>query len=126
MSKMVTSSTLLEGNSIPSLAHMLAAGEPVAAQQPSACAWSPEKALAAAVLANALSDIRDHSGDPKRAAIIADELAWVRSEADDHLYAFRRLCELMNLDPQWVRAVVDRWHATGRRRRAPLSWRVAA
>jgi hypothetical protein len=126
MTKMETAAVLLEGNSVPGLAHMLAAGETVAAQQPVACVWSPEKALAAGVLASALVEIRDHSGDAKHAAIIAEELAWVRSDAADRLYAFRRVCELLNFDPQWVRDVVERWHAAGRRRRAPLSWRVAA
>ncbi|MBX3025792.1 hypothetical protein KF840_12870 [bacterium] len=126
MTKMVTSSILLEGNSIANLAHMLAGGEPVAAQQPAACVWSPEKSLAAAVLASALIEIRDHSGDPKRAALVAAELDWVRSDLVDHFYAFRHLCELLNLDPQWVRAAVERWHAAGRRRRAALSWRTAA
>jgi hypothetical protein len=126
MTTMETSATLLEGNSIASLGHMLAAGEPVAAQQAEACVWSAEKALAAAVLASALIEIRDHSGNAKRAAIVADELAWVRSDAVDHLYAFRRVCDLLNFDPQWVRDVVERWHAAGRHRRALLSWRVAA
>ena len=126
MTKMETSAVLLEGTSIPSLAHMLAAGEIVAAQQSGACAWSSEKSLAAAVLASALIEIRDHSGNGKRAPIIADELAWVRSDAVDHLYTFRRVCDLLDLEPQWVRDVVERWHAAGRRRRARLCWRVAA
>jgi hypothetical protein len=126
MTKMETSAVLLEANSIGSLAHMLAGGETLATQRPEACVWSPEKALAAAVLAGALIEIRDHSGNLKRAAAIADELAWVRSDAVDDLYAFRRLCELLNLDPQWVRGIVQRWHAAGRRGRAPLNWRAAA
>lgn len=123
---METSATLLEGNSIAALGHMLAAGEPVAGQQAEACVWSPEKALAAAVLASALIEIRDHSGNPKRAKVVAAELAWLRSDAADHLYAFRRVCELLNFDPQWVLAVAARWHAAARRRRARFTWRVAA
>lgn len=122
---METSAALLEGNSIAALGHMLAAGEPVAGQQAEACVWSPEKALAAAVLASALVEIRDHSGHPKRAARVLAELAWVRSDADDHLYTFRRTCELLNFDPLWVRAVAERWRAAARRRRARFTWRVA-
>ncbi|HSP99283.1 MAG TPA: hypothetical protein VL049_18845 [Candidatus Dormibacteraeota bacterium] len=126
MTKMATSATMLEGDSVAGLAHMLAGGEMVGAQRPAACVWSPEKSLAAAVLASALVEIRDHSGDPKHAAAVADELAWVRADTVDRLYTFRRLCELLNLEPQWVREVVERWHAAGRRRRALLSSRVAA
>lgn len=126
MTRMETSAVLLEGNSIPGLAHMLAAGEIVAAQRTEASTWSPEKSLAAAVLASALVEIRDHSGSAKRAAIVAGELAWVGSDAADRLYTFRRVCDLLDLDPQWVRGVVARWHAAGGRRRAQLCWRVAA
>lgn len=123
---METSSRVLETASIPTLAHLLAGGELLASQQPRACLWSAEKSLAAAVLAGALIEIRDHSGHPRRAAQVAEEMAWLRAEADDHLYTFRRLCELLNLDPQWVREVAERWHTENRRRRAPLNWRVAA
>lgn len=126
MTTMVTSSTLLDAGDLSGLAHLLAGGELVAAQRPAACVWTPEKSLAAAVLASALIEISDHSGSPKREAAVAAELAWVRGEAGDHLYAFRRVCELLNLDAQWVRGAVDRWHAAGRRRRAQLSWRAAA
>lgn len=126
MTNMETSSILLDGAGVPDLAHMLAAGEPVLGQAWEPCVWSPEKALAAAVLASAMIEIRDHAGDPKRAEAIAEELAWVRAEGDDYLYSFRRVCELLNLDAAWVRAVVDRWYAAGRRGRARLSWRAAA
>lgn len=126
MTTMATSSTLLDGASVPDLAHMLAAGEPALGQAWEPCVWSPEKALAAAVLASAMIDIRDHAGDPKRAAAIAEDLAWVRAEDVQYLYAFRRVCELLNLDVGWVRGIVERWHAAGRRGRARLSWRAAA
>jgi hypothetical protein len=123
---MVTSSVLLDGSSIASPAHRHAVGELVPEQRSMACVWSPEKSLAAAVLASALIEIRDHAGDPKRAAAVADELAWVRSDAVDRLHAFLRICELLNLDPQWVRGVVERWYAARGRRRALLSWRAVA
>ena len=64
---------------------LLAGGEIVPAQASSVCIWSPEKSLAAAVLATALTEIRDHYGDPKRCRRIADELAWIRSDANDRL-----------------------------------------
>lgn len=123
---MQTSSRMLETASIPTLAHMLAGGELLATQQPRACLWSAEKSLAAAVLAAALIEIRDHSGHPKRAALVAEDLAWIAADASDHPYTFLRLCELLDLDPQWVRGVADRWHAAARRGRAALNWRVAA
>ena len=105
---------------------LLAAGEILPAQLSSVCIWSPEKSLAAAVLATALTEIRDHQGNPKRWPRIAEELAWVRSDANDHLCSFLRICELLNLDPDWVRETVERWCEAGRRGRAPFVWRGAA
>ena len=126
MTTMQTSAILLEPSGLAGLAHMLAGGETLATQLPSASAWSAEKSLAAAVLASALIEIRDHSGHPKRAALVAEDLAWIAADASDHPYTFLRLCELLDLDPQWVRGVADRWHAAARRGRAALNWRVAA
>lgn len=123
---METSAVLLESRSIPSLAHMLAAGEILPAQQPAASAWTPEKSLAAAVLASALVEIRDHAGNPKRAALVAAELDWVHREDSDRLYAFRRVCDLLDLEASWVRAVVARWLAAGGGRRPLFTWRTAA
>jgi hypothetical protein len=105
---------------------LLAAGEIVPAQASSVCIWSPEKSLAAAVLATALTEIRDHYGNPGRCNAIADELAWIRSDANDRLYSFLRVCELLNVDPDWVRETVNRWCEAGRRGRARFTWRGAA
>lgn len=123
---MQTSSVVLGSDGVATLAHLLEGGAMLPVQQATACVWSPEKALAAAVLASALIEIRDHSGNPRHAVVVADEIAWVRSEAADHVHAFRRICELLGLEPAWVRAVVERWHAAGHRRRAKLTWRTAA
>ena len=52
---------------VPGLAvidHLMAGGEMVPAQLPSATNWSAEKKLAAAVLASALVEVRDHHGKP--------------------------------------------------------------
>ena len=105
--------------------HLLSGGEILPQQLPLSCFWSPEKTLAGAVLATALVEIRDHSDDPKRSRVVAEELAWIRSDANDRLYSFLRICELLNLDPEWVRAIAVRWHEAGRRLRPHLMWRAA-
>jgi hypothetical protein len=107
------------------IAHLQATGEIVPAQTPSISDWSPEKSLAAAMLASGLIEIRDHLHNPSHRRLVAEDLEWVRSEAKDHLYSFERVCELLALDAAWVRAVVDRWCRAPRRRRI-ASWRSAA
>jgi len=107
------------------LEHLQAAGEIVPAQMASRSDWSPEKSLAAAILASALIEIRDHSRNPSHRRLVGKELEWVASEANDYLYSFERICELLDLESAWVRAVVERWHTVSERRRTAC-WRKAA
>lgn len=112
-------------DSILHLGHLLSCGEIVPLQLPLSSFWSPEKALAGAVLATALVEIRDHSDDPKRIRVVTEELAWIRSDANDRLYSFLRICELLNLDPEWVRAIAVRWYEAGQHLRPQFMWRAA-
>lgn len=104
----------------PTVAHLLAGGEMLRSQMPTARFWSPEKRLAAAVLTAALMTIRNHYGDPGHAEAVAEDLAWVAS-GDQHPFSFLFLCGLFDLDPAWVRETVERWKAKPREERAPFS-----
>ncbi len=106
--------------------HLMATGEIVASQQPSASLWSPEKRLAAAVLTSALIALRDRRHDPLHREEVAENLAWVASDDARAPYAFLRLCDVFGLEPAWVRGVVGRWADVRSRRRVFSLHRHAA
>jgi hypothetical protein len=89
--------------------HLMSGGELLPAQLPSATHWTPEKKLAAAVLASAMVEIRDHCGNPAHRRRVAEALEWVALDDTAWPFSFVRLCNLFDLDPEWVRGVVRRW-----------------
>lgn len=101
---------------------MMAGGELLPAQLPVASNWSAEKKLAAAVLASALVEIRDHAGSPAHRRRVAEAVAWVQADDVDWPYAFVPLCELLALDVAWVRGVVAGWLATPAAARKPIAF----
>ena len=103
------------------VAHLLAGGELLPSQLPTATTWSPEKKLAAAVLTSALSCIRDHYGNPVHALNVNDDLAWLASDESCASYSFQCLCDIFGLDPSWVRGTVEGWKRTETGKRAPFS-----
>ncbi|HSQ01490.1 MAG TPA: hypothetical protein VL049_30070 [Candidatus Dormibacteraeota bacterium] len=88
---------------------LMAGGELLPAQLPAATHWTPEKKLAAAVLASALVEIRDHHGSPAHRRRVAEALEWVALDDGSWAFSFVRLCELFSLEVEWVRGVVARW-----------------
>jgi hypothetical protein len=107
--------------------HLMASGQMVAAQLPSASNWTPEKRLAAAVLSSALVEVRDQAGGPRRQQEVADTVEWIMSDDDEWPYSFVRLCQLFDLEPDWVRTVVRQWLQAGRKQpRRPSVYRQAA
>ena len=108
--------------------NLMAGGELLPAQLPSASNWTPEKRLAAAVLASALIEIRDHHGSAPHRRHVAETLRWIRAEEDGWPFGFVRLCALFDLDVDWVREEVARWINTprGERKSIPFLYRWAA
>lgn len=101
--------------------HLMAGGELLPTQLPVATSWSPEKKLAAAVLASALLEIRDHHGRAAHRRRVAEALEWVQSEDAEWPYSFLRLCALFDLEADWVRGAVRHWTGTPREARKPVS-----
>mgnify|MGYP001329822775 CR=1 FL=1 len=101
--------------------HLLASGEMLPSQLPSASSWSPEKKLAAAVLTSALICIRDHYGDEPYAEVVEEDLAWVASDDMTDDFNFLHLCDIFGLEAAWVREVGERWKVTEKRERKPFS-----
>lgn len=91
------------------LNHFLAGGEIVAAQQPSPSSWTPEKKLAAAVLAGALVEVRDRHDQPEYRRRVQEDLNWIFSEESQWPFSFLRLCQLFALEPEYVRGIVNKW-----------------
>lgn len=107
--------------------HFQACGEVVAAQQPSPSTWSPEKKLAAAVLASALVHVRDYHGDGAHRRAVRRDLEWILSDDVYWPYSFIPLCHALDLEPEWVRRMVHRWMVpSGRRARNSSVHRNAA
>lgn len=82
------------GDSLQIIEHILAGGELLASQQPSASTWSPEKRLAGAVFAS---------------GVMSRDQRWLNSSDTRWPYSFLRLCDLFGLEPSWVRGVVRAW-----------------
>ena len=99
----------LSGPSLSVIDDLMAGGELLPAQLPSATHWTAEKKLAAAVLASALVEVRDHCGSAGHRRRVREALEWIA--LDDHAWplSFVRLCELFGLEVAWVRGVVAGW-----------------
>lgn len=89
--------------------NLMAAGGIVPGQEPSPTTWTPEKKLAAAVLAGALVEIRDHAHNPSYRRRIQEDLEWIHADEDAWPFSFVRLCALFDLEADWVRKVVQYW-----------------
>ena len=97
------------GEQIGVLRELLYGGEILPAQLPSPSHWSPALRLAAAVLAQAMADIRLRRRDGRDHIQVSSALRWVRSRDNSWPLSFLRVCELMDLDPAWVRRMVRGW-----------------
>jgi hypothetical protein len=91
------------------LRELLSRGEILPAQLPTTSHWSPGLRLAAAVLAQAMADIRLRRRDGRDHIQLASALRWVRANDVDWPLSFLRVCELLQLDAAWVRQTVNRW-----------------
>ena len=106
-----------EGDGLGIIEHLLAGGEMVAAQLPTASPWSPEHKLAASVLATALTEARGHAGSVPARQRAAEALRWIYADDRTWPFSFLCLCEHFNLNPGWVRRVVRGWQETDPRKK---------
>ena len=95
------------------LESLLTCGEILPAQLPSPSNWSPERKLAGAVFASALVEIRDRQADPNYRLRVKRALEWISSEDVEWPFSFIPLCHLFNLEPEYVRGIVQRWLREG-------------
>ena len=71
----------------------------------------PEKRLMLSVLEDAVACFQKHlfSRDPRGRALFRDAEEWIVEEGSDWLFSFENICEVLGLDPQYVRQGLLRW-----------------
>jgi hypothetical protein len=89
----------------------MAGGEILPAQCAGRGAWTPERKLAAAVLAATLEHIHLHHAKPRRRKAVEEDLEWVFSDDETWPFAFVPLCQLVGMEPEYARASVRQWLA---------------
>ena len=89
--------------------HLMAGGELLPSQAPAPSQWCGERGLMAAVLANALVEVRDHHANPKYKRSIEKDLEWIFSDDGNWPGSFIPLCQLCDLSPEYVRGMVTGW-----------------
>ncbi len=101
--------SLYMGDGMSHVEHLMATGEMLPSQLPIQADWSPCKKLAASVLASALVEIRDHSHDPSYKKRIDEDLEWIECGEEEWPFSFLRICDLLDLNPDWVQMNVNHW-----------------
>lgn len=91
------------------LREMIHAGGILPSQLPSVSNWTPEVRLAAAVLAQAIADVRWRRPDGRDRIRANAALRWLRSDDGHWPYSFLRICEMLQIEPEWVRDRVNGW-----------------
>jgi len=114
------------GEPLVVLRELLHGGEILPGQLPSPSHWSPALRLAAAVLAQAMADIRLRRRDGRDHIQVSSALRWVRSNDGAWPLSFLRVCELLQLEPAWVRQRVRRWMGATAVRGRNTAYRHAA
>jgi hypothetical protein len=73
----------------------------------------PEKRLMLAVLEDAIDTFRRYRGarDPRARQLARDAADWLSSDAEDWTFDYRRVCEALGLDPDYVRRGLTAWEA---------------
>ena len=71
-------------------------------------AHTPEKKLIAAVLQDAIDCYIKHSSAKTRRGrrIFTEAAQWIFSQEDDWLFSYESICEMLNVDPDYIRRVL--------------------
>jgi hypothetical protein len=85
----------------------------------------PERGLLFAVLSEAIETFQKcaFSRSSKRQALFREAEAWIWDEESDHLMSFKSICQLMGLDPVFLRRGLVEWRANRPRRPGKHRWK---
>ena len=98
-----------KGTDSPAFEQLFEGGFATPEEPTAAIRWSPEKHLAAAVLTDALIEVRDFAEHPGHKKQVAEDLEWIFSNASDSPFSFLELCTIFDLEPSYVRGIVLHW-----------------
>ena len=93
----------------PTLDHLLAGGAVLPEQLATNSEWPAEKRLAAAVIGSALLEVRGSLTNRARRRRAGEDLEWIFSDDTTRPFAFVPLCEVLSIEPEYLRDKVRRW-----------------
>jgi hypothetical protein len=72
----------------------------------------PEQALMLAILEDAINCFRDNASarSEEKKKLFHEAKEWLFSEDADWIFSFTSICELLNLDPSYIRRGLKRWN----------------
>jgi hypothetical protein len=81
----------------------------------------PEKALLLAVLQDAIASYQKYCSARDRVGKerFSEAEHWIMHKGDDWIFTFDNVCELLGLDPQYVREGIREWGARSRTQEKP-------
>jgi len=82
---------------------------------------SPEERLMFAVLSDAIECFQKYLTADSRISrkLFKDAEAWITSKESNWPYSFEQICEVLNLDPSYLRVGLMRWRLTHELQRSP-------
>ena len=95
--------------SVTGLDHLLAGGAVLPEQLATDPEWPAEKKLAAAVIGSALMEVRGAQINRARSRRANEDLEWIFSDDTRQPFAFVTLCDVLSIDPEYLRGKVRRW-----------------
>jgi hypothetical protein len=87
-----------------------------------------ERVLMFAVLRDAVSCFQDNVGSDckRKQAMHRDAEEWILEKDRSHLFSFENVCEILGLDPEYMRAGLTRWKGAALRGRAAKTRSLAS
>lgn len=82
----------------------------------------PEKMLMYAVLEDAITCFQKFSSasSARGKGLFKDAENWLMHEQSDWLFSFEKICELLDLDPDYIRAGLVRWRSSSLARQTKI------
>ena len=73
----------------------------------------PSKKLMLAILRDAIVNFQEHAlaKDVRRKNLFREAKDWIFDEEKDWIFSFENICEVLGLDPEYVRGGLLRWSA---------------
>jgi hypothetical protein len=73
----------------------------------------PEKALFVAILQDAIHSYRKHASARDRVGKerFQEVESWIMQTEEDWIFSFQNVCELLGLDPEYLRRGLEKWRA---------------